>query len=162
MMNTSHYTGTHNASSHCFPFSVEGCTVPYSMSSCGPRPCCDGTSHPVPICLSTALLPAGVGPLWLASLPPPKAGRSIISTFRPRLPLSGQLPKPLASPPSFSLWSSFPSFSLYLKSVWWLSSTSKIIIIIFLPHRTLVKKHAGGPDSIGLTQRPWPYEVSSA
>lgn len=74
-MNTRHYRGTHNVFLHCFSFSVESCTVPYSMSSYGPRPCCDGPSHPVPIRLSTALLPTGVG-APLAGFTPSTQSRS--------------------------------------------------------------------------------------
>lgn len=82
------------------------------------------------------------------------------SPVRPRLPLFGRLQ--IHQPhllPSHSV--ALPSFSLYLKTILWLSYPSKSQII-FLPLWTLVKKHAGSPDSMDSGRRPRSSDVSSA
>lgn len=77
MMNTRHYTGTHNAFLPCFSFSVESCTVPYSIAAVDPDTAAMAQAILSPFASQLPSCPQASGPsCWLHSLRPRQVGAS--------------------------------------------------------------------------------------
>ena len=106
-MNTRPYTSTH-VFLHFFPFLLRAALSPTPWAAVDLKPAGMARAILSPFASWPPSCPQASSTLSLAPFPLPRAGLSIISTFRPRLPLSGHLPKPLASLPSFLTLELFP------------------------------------------------------